>query len=50
MTGIETAETRFWQGVRADYSRLRADPQQWGDYVSELAELDATTGDGLSHE
>jgi energy-coupling factor transporter ATP-binding protein EcfA2 len=43
-------EARFWAGVRADYARLQADPQKWGDYVSELAEWDHTAGDGLGHE
>ncbi|MGC8514064.1 MAG: hypothetical protein ACP5P1_13690 [Acidimicrobiales bacterium] len=40
-------ESRFWAGVRADYERLRADPQEWSDYADELAEWDLTTGDGL---
>jgi hypothetical protein len=43
-------EARFWTGVQADYARLQADPQQWSDYVSELAEWDHTTGDGLGEE
>jgi hypothetical protein len=43
-------EARFWDGVRADYARLQADPEQWADYVSELAEWDDTTADGLSDE
>ena len=43
-------ESRFWQGVRADYERLQADPQEWRDYVSELAEWDRTAGDGLDNE
>jgi hypothetical protein len=40
-------EARFWEGVRADYARLQADPQEWADYVSELAEWDHAAGDGL---
>ncbi len=40
-------EFRFWAGVRADYERLRADPQEWSDYADELAAWDLTTGDGL---
>jgi hypothetical protein len=40
-------EARFWQGVQEDYARLQADPEQWSDYVSELAEWDRTVGDGL---
>lgn len=43
-------DSRFWDGVRADYARLQTDPQEWGDYVSELAEWDHTTGDGLGNE
>jgi predicted transcriptional regulator len=43
-------DARFWAGVRADYARLQADPQEWGDYVSELAEWDQTAGDGLGEE
>ena len=43
-------EARFWAGVRADYARLQADPHEWADYVSELAEWDDTTGDGLADE
>jgi hypothetical protein len=40
-------EARFWAGVRTDYARLQADPQEWGDYMSELAEWNHTAGDGL---
>jgi len=43
----QAEEARFWAGVRADYARLQADPQEWADYVSELAEWDRTVGDGL---
>jgi hypothetical protein len=43
-------EARFWAGVRTDYERLRADPQQWSDYAGELAEWDHTAGDGLGDE
>jgi hypothetical protein len=43
-------EARFWAGVQADYARLQADPQEWEDYVSELAEWDNTAGDGLANE
>ena len=43
-------DARFWAGVRADYARLQADPQEWGDYVSELAEWDQTAADGLGEE
>ena len=46
---LEKAEEgRFRAGVRADYARLQADPQEWADYVSELAEWDGVAGDGLS--
>lgn len=40
-------EARFWQGVQDDYARLQTDPEQWSDYVSELAEWDRTVSDGL---
>jgi hypothetical protein len=43
-------DDRFWAGVRADYARLQADPEQWTDYRSELAEWDDTAGDGLADE
>ena len=43
-------ESRFWEGVRADYARLQADPEEWADYVGELAAWDATTSDGLPDE
>lgn len=43
-------EDRFWEGVRADYARLQADPEEWADYAGELAEWDATTSDGLPDE
>jgi hypothetical protein len=43
-------EARFWAGVREDYARLQADPQEWDDYVRELAEWDNTAGDGLDDE
>jgi hypothetical protein len=43
-------EARFWAGVKEDYARLQADPQQWADYVSEIAEWDGVAGDGLSDE
>ncbi len=43
-------EARFWEGVRADYARLQADPQEWADYVNELAEWDHAVGDGLDDE
>jgi hypothetical protein len=43
-------DARFWAGVRADYARLQADPREWRDYVSELAEWDHTAGDGLGDE
>jgi hypothetical protein len=43
-------EDRFWNGVREDYARLQADPQEWADYAGELAEWDHTAGDGLDKE
>lgn len=32
------------------YDRLAADPESWRDYVAEIDEWDATTGDGLDRE
>ena len=46
----QAEEARFWEGVRADYARLQADPAEWADYAGELAEWDATTSDGLPGE
>jgi predicted transcriptional regulator len=46
----QVEEAQFWEGVRADYARLQADPEEWEDYVGELAEWDVTTGDGLARE
>jgi hypothetical protein len=46
----QVEDARFWQGVRADYARLQADPSEWADYVGELAEWDAATSDGLPGE
>ena len=43
----QAEEARFWAGVRADYARLQAHPQEWADYVGELAEWDRPVGDGL---
>jgi len=43
-------DARFWAGVRADYARLQDDPQEWGNYLNELAEWDHTAGDGLGGE
>lgn len=43
-------EARLWTGVRADYARLQADPQEWSNYVSELADWDHIAGDGLAEE
>jgi hypothetical protein len=43
-------EARFWAGVRSDYARLQANPEEWADYVSELADWDHIVGDGLDDE
>jgi predicted transcriptional regulator len=43
----EAEEARFWQGVKDDYARLQADPEEWSDYANELAEWDQTVSDGL---
>jgi hypothetical protein len=46
----QAEDARFWAGVRADYARLQADPEEWADYVGELAEWDGTASDGLADE
>jgi hypothetical protein len=46
----QVEDARFWQGVRADYARLQADPSEWADYAGELAEWNATNSDGLPDE
>jgi hypothetical protein len=46
----QAEEARFWEGVRADYARLQANPEEWEDYVAELAEWDSTASDGLADE
>jgi hypothetical protein len=46
----QAEDSRFWEGVRADYARLQADPGQWAEYTGELAEWDATAPDGLADE
>ena len=46
----QAEDARFWAGVRADYARLQADPEEWADYAGELAEWDATASDGLAGE
>jgi hypothetical protein len=43
-------EARFWDGVKADYARLQADPREWADYTGELSEWDGASGDGLDEE
>lgn len=46
----QAEEARFWAGVREDYARLQASPDEWADYAGELAEWDQTAGDGLDDE
>ncbi len=41
---------KFWEGMRADFARLRADPDAWRGYQDEIALWDATSGDGLVDE
>ncbi len=43
-------KARFWDGVRAEYERLRADPDVWAEYQAEMALWDSLSGDGLSAE
>ena len=44
----EDARTR--REIIASYARLRSDPEAWADYVTELEEWDAVTGDRPSGE
>lgn len=41
---------RFWRGARADYERLRANPEAWKDYQNEVAAWEGLLGDGLENE
>lgn len=43
-------ERTFWEGVRADYERLYADPAAAAAYEAEFAELDVTLADGLADD
>jgi len=43
-------KAKFWQGVREDYARLRADPAAWKDYQDEIALWDMAANDGLKDE
>jgi hypothetical protein len=36
--------------MRADYERLRADPEAWAEYQREIALWDALSSDGLEDE
>lgn len=41
---------KFWEQVRLDYERLRADPEAWSEYQKEIAAWDALSDDGLGPE
>jgi hypothetical protein len=43
-------EEQFWAEVHAAYDRLRADPEAWEGYVSEIREWDVAMLDGLENE
>lgn len=43
-------KAKFWEGVQADFARLKADPAAWKAYQDEIALWDATSEDGLEHE
>ena len=43
----EYQRKRFFEQLNADYEALRADPEAWAEYQSELALWDATLMDGL---
>jgi hypothetical protein len=38
---------RFFEQVRQDLNRLKANPEEWNDYQAELASMDDTLMDGL---
>jgi predicted transcriptional regulator len=40
----------FWNGMKEDYERLRADPEAWSDYQKEAEEWSSKTGDPLADE
>lgn len=40
-------ERDWWDEVKAGYERLRANPQEWADYLAEAAVWDSTLSDGL---
>lgn len=41
---------RFWQGVKEDYERLRANPVTWEHYLAEIQLWERTSADGLETE
>lgn len=41
---------KFWEGVHADFARLRSDPVAWQGYVDEVAVFEGGAMDGLEDE
>ena len=46
----EHEERVFWEGMREDFERLRADPVAWKDYQEEAAVLEGSSMDGLEKD
>lgn len=50
-TGVERyKKAKFWERVRADFARLRADPDAWRGYQDEIVLWETTSKDGLEAE
>jgi hypothetical protein len=41
---------RMWEAANASYAALRADPEAWAEWQSEIALWDSTIADGLPDE
>lgn len=41
---------KFWRDMHDAFSRLKADPQAWADYQSEVALWDSIAGETLANE
>lgn len=41
---------QFWKEAKAAYARLKADPEAWAAYQTELRELEGTLMDGIEPE
>ncbi len=41
---------RMWEAANASYAAMRADPESWAEWKSEMALWDTTLADGLPDE